>query len=220
MNDQPIQEAGPPQEGSSVAALLSALPDIAMAGVFLITWISPYDFGKKTVSYLVLVMLFEFIVVHSAGFMGALLVWNVRKTKKILTLLGLALIYTTGVAGFAASFGQWWPVWAFWLMILNRLLGVLLGQVPSKKEQNFLVMWWGMSGVLYLLFAFVTTILPVPHLGISEEVVTAQGFLVGGLWTEEPHRVMAFGFLYFGLTGFLELNMNPDIAVLKQDKID
>ena len=92
--------------------------------------------------------------------------------------------------------------------------------MPSAQEQKFIVNWWGISALLYVLLAFVTTILPIPHLGISEEVVRAQGFSVGGLWTEQPHRVMAFGFLYFGLTGFLELNMNPDIAVLKQDKID
>lgn len=59
--------------------------------------------------------------------------------------------------------------------------------------------------MFYLAFVFVTTLLPMPKLGITPAVVDAQDLPGSGLWIDEPHRVIAFGFLYFSTWGISEL---------------
>jgi uncharacterized protein (DUF3820 family) len=51
----------------SPADLGAALPDLALAGVFLVTWVTPATFPHGTIGYLMLLMLLEFIIVHSSN---------------------------------------------------------------------------------------------------------------------------------------------------------
>ena len=53
--------------------------------------------------------------------------------------------------------------------------------------------------VAYLGGAFLTTLAPVPRLGMTAEVQPRFGLDGGGLWIDEPNRVVAFGVVYFGL---------------------
>lgn len=191
--------------GLSVAGMISSVPDFSLALSFLLTWFTPYALGTKMVSYLVLVMLFEFIVVHSAGFMGFTLVSDLPKLRKSLAVIGLGLFYTMFVGAFAWGFKEWWPLAAFWTMIANRLLSILLGQAPTEKQRSMVMTSWGFQVACYLAFVFLTVLAPIPAFGIDEDVIRAQNFEGGGLWLEEPHRVMAFGFLYFMSIGLFEV---------------
>jgi hypothetical protein len=51
----------------------------------------------------------------------------------------------------------------------------------------------------------------VPALGISTSVIDAQGFSVGGLWTEHPQTALAAGAIYFAIVGLWELLIPPII---------
>ena len=55
---------------SLLARAVSALPDVALGVLFLVTWIDPRVFGEGVLQYALLTMLMEFIVVHSSGFDG------------------------------------------------------------------------------------------------------------------------------------------------------
>lgn len=59
---------------------------------------------------------------------------------------------------------------------------------------------------------FATTLLPIPKFGVSEEVVRGQKLPGGGLWIDEPHRVIAFGFLYFTALAISEVFTNAWVA--------
>ena len=201
---EPSLEPIEPQ-GFTPAHLLSALPSIGISGMFLITWIAPRAFGKQMVSYLMLVMLMEFINVHAAGFMGNVIVGDADRAKKAFAIAGLGIFYTLFVGAFSAAFKQWWSLWAFWGLIFNRLLGVLLGKAPTGQEKRMLQTSWAAGVFLYVMLVFATIILPVPSCGITAEVIAEQGFTMGGLWIEEPYRVMAFGFLYFAAVGLAEM---------------
>jgi hypothetical protein len=48
----------------------AAIPDLALAAAFIVTWISPYALGTRAVWHLVMVILLEFIVMHSSAFVG------------------------------------------------------------------------------------------------------------------------------------------------------
>jgi hypothetical protein len=186
-------------------AALSALPDFLAAATFLITWIAPTTFGEKMVSHLVLVMLLEFLVVHSAGFMGVIVYGDGSRAHKLGMVGGLTFFYLLFAAAFGFSFGTWWPVQALIVLTLNRCSPLLLGPLPERDQMMSVTAGWAVGVVCYLFGAFATIMPPVPPLGITPEVVAAQGFTSTGLWIDEPWRPIAFGVVYFALQGLWEL---------------
>jgi hypothetical protein len=185
--------------------LFNALPDFAFAGVFLITWIAPLTLGDQMVKWLLLVMLMEFIVIHSAAFMGRVAISNADRTKRTTGILGFGALYTVFAGAFSLAFRSWWPITSFWGQTINRLLGVILGQVPDEQQKAFIMRGWAASAIFYLLGCMVTLLLPIPRLGLTPAIQAAQHITGGGVWVEQPQKVLAFGFLYFGLTGWSEL---------------
>lgn len=188
-----------------LGSLFTALPDLGLGAVYLITWIAPYALGRRMVAHLMLVMLLEFIIVHSSGFMGSVLYGDARRVGKVTATLGFGIFYTLFVAGFALAFATWWPIWAFWGLTLNRLLGALVGQATTGAEKTYVQKGWAIGVIFYLAFVFATTLLPVPSLGITSAVRASQHLPGSGLWIDAPHRVIAFGFLYFTSWGISDL---------------
>ncbi|MFQ5572377.1 MAG: hypothetical protein ACE5G0_22095 [Rhodothermales bacterium] len=209
MQPKALDENPPLADGPGDALpsrIATATPDLLFAAAYLITWIAPYTLGRRVVAYLMLVMLLEFLIVHSSGFMGSVVFNKPLATQtKITSLLGLALFYAIFALAFSVAFRAWWPLWTILLLTLNRMLIVFAGDVPEGHERAFIKRGWAVSALLYLVFAFITTLLPMPILGISREVVEAQALPGSGLWIDEPHRVLAFGFLYFLALGLSEL---------------
>ena len=191
--------------GRSWRDAVAALPDFAFAGVCLATWLAPGWIGPERIGSLMLLMLIEFIVIHSAAFMGMVL-WNDTPARtRIVRALGLGGFYSLFVAAFGFAFETWWPLAGFWILVANRLLGALVGQAPSGAEREFIRQGWGASAALYLLAVALTTIAPVPRFGITPEMVRAANLPGGGLWIDEPYRVIAAAFVYFALLGWSEL---------------
>ncbi|MCW5889952.1 MAG: hypothetical protein KIT14_05305 [bacterium] len=182
-----------------------ALPDFGVAAVFLITWIDPTFFGEKMVTSLVMVMLLEFLVVHSAGFMGAIVHGDGKRSTRILMLLGLTLVYGLFAAGFAVGMGSWWPVQAMVLLTLNRMTPLLMGPAPDASAIDPVMASWAASVVFYLFSVLVGVTADVPPLGITPEVIAAQGMTTGGEWPEYPYKPIASGTIYFTLQGIWEL---------------
>ncbi len=177
-----------------------------IAAMFFITWFYPNTFGTLTVHHLTFVMLMEFIVVHASGFLGAIAARDESKGSRAGIFAALGAFYTIFAAGFAAMYGGWWPLWAFWGLLLSRFPTVVL-RPPGWREQRILMINWAAMVVLYLFGAVGTSALPVPSFGVTQAVIEAQHFKDKGLWPEEPYRVMAFGALYFaGLTAIAVIN--------------
>jgi hypothetical protein len=185
---------------------VSALPDVALGILFLVTWIDPRVFGEGVLKYALLTMLMEFIVVHSSGFMGFVL-WgsSLGAVKKTLATLGFGVFYSGFLVGFALGFDAWWPVWAFWGLTFNRLTSALLSREAAGKARERITNEWGMSAAMYLLWVFATIPPWVPALGITPEVIASARLPGTGSWVEEPYRVIAAGAGYFLSQAFLEL---------------
>lgn len=190
-----------------LGAVASALPDFLAAATFLVTWFAPTTFGDRMVSHLVLVMLLEFLVVHSAGFMGIIVYGEGARTTKLAMLGGLTFVYLLFAAAFGISFGTWWPVQALVVLTLNRCTPLFLGPLPADThaQNDRVAVGWAVGVVCYLFGCFATVIPPVPAFGITPDVIAAQGFTSTGLWPEEPYRAVAFGVIYFALQGLWEL---------------
>ncbi|MDD8018761.1 MAG: hypothetical protein PHP42_10350 [Bacteroidota bacterium] len=200
--------------------LFSSAPDFIMALTFLVTWIDPYALGDKMISYLLLIMLMEFIINHSSAFLGAAMFTENVKSKKVMMILGLGVLYSIFVSGFALAFGEWWPFLAFWGMIANRMLSVLLGQSPEGKEKQVMGGMWLVNNVCYLVGVAVTIGTPLPSLGVTPDAIAHAGLTGGGLWIEEPYRVLAFGFIYFTAVGISELTLIPWMGKLQFKMFD
>jgi hypothetical protein len=185
--------------------LIAATPDVAIAALFLGTWIAPDLLGAERIGHLMLVMLLEFIVVHSAAFMGQAALGGTHRRQKILWVVGLGGFYTLFVGGFALAFRTSWPLVAFWILTLNRLLGMVVGQAPDGEGRLFMQRSWAVGAIAYLGAVFATTMLPVPALGVSGAVVAAADLPGSGIWIDQPQRVLAAGFLYFAAVAVSEL---------------
>jgi len=186
--------------GTLVRVLWAGGMNAWIAAMFLITWFRPDTFGPLTVHHLTFVMIMEFLVVHSAGFMGAIAARDMPRRERLAIFSGLTLFYTLFAAGFSAMYGGWWPMWAFWGLIASRFPTVVL-RPPSQRGQALLIMNWAGMVVLYLFGVLITAVADVPQFGVTDAVIAAQHFEAKGVWPEEPYRVMAFGGLYFaGLT--------------------
>ena len=186
-------------------AIFAALPDFVLAVTFLATWRAPEAMRDGIIGYLLLTMLLEFIIVHSSAFMGIVIIGDGDRRKKAVSLLGLGVVYSVFAGGFALAFETWWPFVAFWSLTANRMLGVLLHRAPDGEEKQYIQRSWAAGAVFYLLGAFATTLLPMPRFGITSAVVAAEALPGTGLWIEEPHRAIAFGFIYYSLMTWSEL---------------
>ncbi len=197
--------SSPPAPGpGALAHLASALPDFALATACLLAWIAPEAFSFPVVPWILLTMLVEFIVVHSAPFMGLQLVSDIPSARKVRNVVVIGGFYSLFLLGFSLAFHTWWPFVSFWTLTLNRLTVLLFRQAPAGRERATLQASWAAGALCYLGGAFLTTLAPLPRLGLSPAFVASLQLSGGGLWIDEPWRVVAFGALYFASLGMLE----------------
>jgi hypothetical protein len=87
-----------------------------------------------------------------------------------------------------------------------------LPSVRRLVRRDFLLMGtWAFTVAAYLLAVAIGVMANVPALGISASVIDAQGFAVGGLWTEHPQTALAAGTIYFAIVAVWELLIPPII---------
>lgn len=198
--------------------IISGLPDIILGLTFLVTWIDPTALGDDMVPFLFQVMLLEFIIIHSSGFMGALMFSKIDRKKKFISFLLLGGFYMLFAGSFAWGFQSWWPVIAFGGLLFNRMLSILTGQSPDGNEQFFAMKMWGVSVAFYLLTVFFAILIPLPALGISSDLLSHLD--ISGEFVDEPHLMIAWGFLYFTLTGLYEFSLFREIDHHTNGKIN
>lgn len=188
-------------------AVAAALPDFATAFLFFATWLRPDWLGRDWVRHLMLVMLVEFLVVHSFGFMfGAAEEFRGDALGATMAILGFGVFYLLFAAAFAAAFKSWWPVIAIGWLIGTKVWSVIVGG-ESEAERTRVQLAWAASTALYLFGAFFTSLLPLPKFGVTGHLrdYGMKGDATG-VWVEQPYRVIAFGAMYFsgmGVTRFL-----------------
>ena len=183
-------------------ALFAALPDGLTAAAFAAIWLSPFVFGEAGVRTAMLVMLLEFFLIHATGFFTAFVMApGLARGRRVAAILGLSLFYLLMIGALASSFGEWWPLLAFGWLVAAKLAWVYARRPAGDEEDDRGAIAWAGSGVAYVLGAFATAVPPVPRLGMTETLQPGFGLGddAGGLWMDEPQRVIAFGVLYFGL---------------------
>ena len=194
--------------------IISSVPDFLLGIAFLVTWIEPAAIGEDMVPYLFQVMMVEFIIIHSAGFMGTVIYGNEPRAKKVKVLLGLSLFYFIFILGLSFGFRSWWPVIAFGGLMFNRMISVFTGQAEQGKEDEFIKNMWAINVFCYLVSIFTAILLPLPELGVSPDQLSHLN--MSGDFIDEPHKMMAWGFLYFTAIGYFEARPPKGILTVKQ----
>ena len=192
-------------QASMGGAVLSAIPDFLLAGVCLFTWLRPMAIDPYLVKRLTTLTLLEFIVVHSAPFSGIVALSDTKRLAKAGALTGLGAFYMLFAWGFSAGSDSNWPMVAFFALMLNRLLPVLLGVIPSEAQKGYMASCWIVGVAAYLGTIFTAALVAVPALGVTADVIKAQRFSSGGMWPEQPYRALFMGMLYFTIVGVWEI---------------
>lgn len=203
-----MKQAGADDRVGAVLARLifSAGSDFALAAAFLITWHAPYTFGEQAVRGFMYLMLIEFLVVHSTGFLGAIAARDTARWLRVVLYGVLLLFYGLMAGAFSVSYGGWWPFLCMTMQCLGKAQTVLVNPHDDAAQSRVMAHWAAMTA-LFLGGVFLTVVYEVPAYGITAEVIARQEFTVGGLWPEQPYRVIAFGAIYFTGLGMLSVGI-------------
>jgi hypothetical protein len=190
--------------------VLAALPDALTALAYAWAWLQPLRFGDDVVKTLMLVMLMEFLVVHSGGFLGVTVLSDgFTRVQKTLSILGFGCFYLLFAVAFSLAFHAWWPVFTLLWLLGSRFAVVWLSPLPREDEVGRQMALWALSVAAYLAAVFAGVLLPLPALGLAVEVMPRLGLEGGGLWVEKPWTVLASGLLYFTAMAWSKWKWGP-----------
>jgi hypothetical protein len=187
--------------------LVAAVPDLSLAGWFVITWAAPQLIGTEAAGVLPGLMVLEFIIIHAsvvlvmaprqmAAKMRDQRWWNTPRAM----LVWLLLMYAICAAGISAAVKSIWLFVGFWALIGNKFIDDWLAPAAQAGEREHRQMArWVVSAVPCLFLGFGSIFIPVPRLGAMS---ASSG---DGLWEQNPEQAAAMGALYFALLGFCEL---------------
>lgn len=188
-------------DGKRFGAAVAALPDAATALWFLSIWKSPLLFGPLSVKTAMLTMLVEFFLVHATGFFTAFgSDGRASRSTRIAMLLGLSLFYLLMIGAFAWSFHAGWMLLAFGWLLVGKIVWVVQNPKPDDASTSRQMAAWAGSVLLFLAGCFFTVLADIPRWGMTAAVQPQFGLDMhsSGVWESQPHRVVAFGVLYFG----------------------
>lgn len=105
------------------------------------------------------------------------------------------------MGAFAASFGQWWPLLAFAWLLASKVAWVWSHPPGDEVATGRQMAAWAGSVGLFLGGVLLTALVDVPRWGMTVDLQPGFGLDMAssGLWESEPHRVVAFGAVYFGV---------------------
>ena len=111
---------------------VAALPDLGLAAFALATWIEPRNVGSDAVRFVVGTFLIEFIVIHSAVFMGVAAFRQIPRRARIVSLTALIVMYSMVAGAVAAQLHQWWlSELADRVAVLDGVVRVRFGDDPD-----------------------------------------------------------------------------------------
>lgn len=192
-----------------LAAITALGPRFLTAGAYLAVWLVPGRVPAALARALFLGMVLEFLLLHSYAFLH--LATGVDKGASFgerlrgsLAVLGFGSFYLlmAGALGWATH--SMTPVWTIVWLLGGRIFEVaMVGDSAAAGDTR--TASWMRYLLLYIFFAILTSVVPLPALGLTPEIVAGFHLPGSGTWVEKPQSVLAFGFLYFGLGAYFDL---------------
>ncbi len=188
---------------SSIGRAVSAVPDAVNAGLFLAAWVAPTLIGPHWIKTMMLVMLFEFICIHSSAFMmGIGERKSLGRVQRSLAMMGLGIVYLGLAGAFSLIFEAWWPVFAFLWLLLGKIIALWSHRGETQPYGQFI---WAMSTGLFIAAVVLGAVIPMPALMITDEVRAQAAIPGSGLWVDNPQQMLASGVAYFAALVWVKL---------------
>lgn len=194
----------------SIGDVISAVPEALTAAFFLAVWAEPRFMGESAVRVAVLVVPFEFILIHASGLMGTLvLMTDLARRTRMAILGGAGLAYLAVVLVMVWAYGQWWPLPVFLWLLLGKLPPAFRGMGPMQDREAWAqVHFWAQSVKCYVLCVVLAALEVFPYLGMTPEVAAQFGLpRAMGVFVDRLHKVGGAGFLYFSLLAVVKLRV-------------
>jgi len=187
----------------SIFSLLGVIMNGWLAYLFLSLWLYPQASDIELIYSLTILILFEFILVHSGVFMSVLGRSWIGWLFFIFIYGIFAFAYNTFISGNQI-------IILYGAVVLNRMLQGILSRRGADKEQGLMmaaiyaITWFG------LLIMVVVGSSYIPRYGLTEVFVNSTNYTTinqaGGDFKGDPHIFMCFGVLYYLILMFVEVN--------------
>jgi len=208
-----ILPAKPRTAWQKLLIVLNAMPDLFLAGLFLVTWINPaLTGGVNMVWGLMQLILLESIAPFAAAItIQALSKSSETKWERTKSLLYLSTIYASICATVSEFIGNFWPCIGLPWVIGNRLLAIWTGQQVSKEMEDSVSYQWLWGSACYLALMIFHTAFSLPRFGMTNAFIPPfiytlyadLGFEPASSTT--PWELLSFGFLYYLIQAVTEL---------------
>ncbi len=195
----------PVSYGFKLRSLPAASLSLAFAGVYLVTWLDPYYFGEEAVKTLIYVMFLEMFTLPTAAYIQHMVFADMPQKEKILKIAGMVAFISVFIGGYCFATNEWRLLLFFVGLSSIKLFGAF-SDPPSKMHDAYIKHILGLSCLSYLVFIFITLLIPViPKFGITFSLGRSNELV----WLFQPWRGIGFGFLYFLSIGLIELYVHP-----------
>lgn len=191
---------------------MTGVPEVVLGICFFITWRDPDVLGAEWVKFAIELMLLEFILIHSAGFMGVAAARSEPVWRRVRGFVLLGALYSLFVLGFALSLNTWRPMITFWIITAQRLAVHLGEPKPSEETKAWFSTDLAANVLLYIGFIGLTVMAPLPRLGVTARVRDTLEITSDGVWSSEPHRAVVLAGLYYLFRGLLTAFARPRAA--------
>ena len=122
--------------------------------------------------------------------------------QKTVVIAGFGAFYMLFAGAFSLVFHSWWPALSFIWLLAAKFATVWLTPLPPDAEVQRVKALWAISVAAYLLSVFAGVLIPVPQIGLSDEILPRLALPGSGLWIEHPQTVIASGAIYFTLVAW------------------
>lgn len=190
---------------------LFALPEFALAALFLLTWFQPTLLHPHMVTALVLLILMEFVILHSSIILGVLLG---SAKDPLIRKAGITVgaIYVAFAVVVALASRQFWIIPAFALLTMNRLAPLLNEEALESGPLTRLLLPWLGATLIYMGLSMAVHGLPMPQFGITDTTAVADAVGGTGTFFEAPQAAIAMGFFYYLFSGALDFALSHGFA--------
>ena len=166
-----------------LSGFLTAMPDLLLGLAYVALMTGSIDRASDVGRGLVRAIPIEFAVIHASGFLALPWVAGWKDRRKTLYPIGLTGLYSLALGIVSLAVGGIWPLAIFWGLMFNRLLAVIVGDIPDDNAFTEWAIVWAGTTTLFVLAVCVG--------------------IFGG--TENEAKARLTGFLYFTTCGLSEL---------------
>ncbi len=194
------------QPNKRLVALFSILPTLMLIWMLVSTWLDPLTTQNGAwLRGVIALMLLEFVSLHSGAFLGALAAGVQSILIRWVMYLALAVVYAIFVYGVALSLNDFTILKLYGLLLVGRFF-IIVTAGPEDRARLTQRAFLGVGA--FVSSIAITTIFPVPELGITPKVLnTLMPERGTSVWESQPQTVVAAAILYFSIMVVMEIKL-------------